>query len=481
MRLPVPGPGMIRVLFLSWALLLVAAPARAASTLTQLRVFPTQDGGARVVLLFAGTAPPYRAIGDGTKDVTLQFVQTARAATLPAMIPGTGPLLRVDILNAGPSIALVLHLTQPVPLRIVANGSTLTIDIPPGSALTPPSPYAQRQAPLTPQNVEIVPLKYADVSEIVGVLVAGQSIAPNDVFRPEATNFGQSTYGGLGFQQPSVTTPTMGTYVPGAAEAGGLGQRINDHVAIDRRLNAIILSGTPDEIAAMKFIIEKLDVPLTSVMLETQVVELTETASKEIGIDYTGSGGAIGTATFTAQSLQTAQGVLKLQAAIFAQIASGRGRVISSPRILALNGQPASILTGDELPIITSIALSGTSAVQQQVQYINVGVNLQILPRIAGDGYVTTHIFSQVSNVTAFTQGVPQISQRQATTTVTVADGQPFIIGGLLQQSELRNMSKIPILGNLPILGQLFRLENDTKQTTNLYLIVTPHVLRREP
>ena len=167
-----------------------------------------------------------------------------------------------------------------------------------------------------------------------------------------------------------------------------------------------------------------------------------------------------------------------LQAAIYAQIARGEGRIISKPRIAAQSGSTAKIVTGDALPILTSIALSGVNAVQQQVQYVNVGVTLQIAPRVSDDGFVTSHVFAVVSSVTGFSQGYPAISQREASTSATVRDGESFVIGGLTQEADLTQRSKLPGLGDLPLLGLAFQAEHRSRAKTDLYIVITPHVLR---
>ena len=169
---------------------------------------------------------------------------------------------------------------------------------------------------------------------------------------------------------------------------------------------------------------------------------------------------------------------MNLQAAVYDLVRRGAGRILARPQIVAQNGFPASILTGDALPIITNVTSFGVSTItQQQVQYVQVGVNLQIQPRISTDGRVTAHIFAQVSSVTGYVQGFPQISQRVATTKTTVKDGEPFFIGGLVQESELRSIEKIPGVGDLPLIGPLFRLRREMRSSQNLYILVTPHVI----
>ena len=143
------------------------------------------------------------------------------------------------------------------------------------------------------------------------------------------------------------------------------------------------------------------------------------------------------------------------------------------------SGSTAKIITGDALPILTSIALSGVNGVQQQVQYVNVGVTLQIAPRVSSDGFVSSHIYCVVSSVTGFSQGYPTISQRQAETAATVRDGDSFVIGGLTQDEDLTSKTKVPLLGDIPIIGQAFRTDKQTRSKTELYIIVTPHIVHR--
>ncbi|MBD5634303.1 MAG: type II secretion system protein GspD, partial [Candidatus Eremiobacteraeota bacterium] len=258
------------------------------------------------------------------------------------------------------------------------------------------------------------------------------------------------------------------------------------NIAVDRRLNAIILTGTPDVVAGLRQVIDKLDVPVASVILETQIVELSDTAARNIGLDFAPDGSGIvanasaGGVGYTSKSLTTAQGQVTFQGNLYAQVSEGNARIIAKPRILAQSGQEASILTGDAIPILTSVVLTGsTSAVSNQVSYVNVGVNLQILPRVSSDGFVTSHIYSEVSSVTQITQGYPQISQRTASTVATVRDGASFVIGGLLQDNEIRNLTKLPFVGDLPLIGAFFRHVNNTHTQDNLYIVVTPHIVGR--
>ena len=329
------------------------------------------------------------------------------------------------------------------------------------------------------ETFELVQLKYADVSEIVGLLSAGASVKSNDFFVPREPAFGSNSLTGNAYNPgPAVKAP--------GSDDTPLGQSIDAGMAIDRRLNAVWLRGAPDYIARMKQMIAAIDVPLDSVVLETQFVELTESGARAIGIDFANSNGQI--AVITGQTGQFIPPGIRnggqlfsaqVQAAIYAQVQKGNGRIISKPRIAAQSGSTAKIITGDALPILTAITLSGVNGVSQQVQYVNVGVTLQIAPRVSSDGYVSSHVFCVVSSVTGFSQGYPTISQREAETSATVRDGDSFIIGGLSQEDVINTKTKIPLLGDIPLLGQAFRTDRKTHAKTELYIVVTPHIVHR--
>jgi general secretion pathway protein D len=329
-------------------------------------------------------------------------------------------------------------------------------------------------------SYELVLLKYADVSEIVGLLTDGLTVKSNDVFIPREPGFGSNSLTGSNNYQPQPQTQA-----PGESDEP-LGQSVDASIAIDRRLNAIWLKGSPDRIARLKAMIAQIDIPVDSVILETQMVELTESGARSIGIDFTNANGQIGVVTF--QSGQyIPPGVpagahltsAAFQAALYAQIQKGNGRIISKPRIAAMSGSTAKIITGDALPILTAITLSGVNGVSQQVQYVNVGVTLQIAPRVSADGFVSSHVYCVVSSVTGFSQGYPTLSQRQAETAATVRDGESFVIGGLSQDENINTKTKVPILGDIPLVGQAFRTDKNTSSKTELYIIVTPHIVHR--
>jgi general secretion pathway protein D len=355
----------------------------------------------------------------------------------------------------------------------------------PGQPAMGPQAGPQGLIPGPGEILEVVALRYADVSEIVGLLTGDQNLRPNDDFIPQEPNFGSS--GGQTFYGGGLpNSPLAATFNTAGPSTQSVGHDVDGAMGVDRRLNAIIVKGTPERVAAIKQAIAHFDVPVTSVVLETVFVELTDTGARNLGLNLNNANNQIATATYAYSKgfpglpdTPRAGGVsVNLQAALYAQIAKGEGRIVSKPSIAAQSGGTAKIVTGDALPILTSIALSGVNAVQQQVQYVNVGVTLQIAPRVSSDGFVTSHVFAVVSTVTGYSQGYPTISQREASTSATVRDGEAFVIGGLTQEGRISNRSKVPVVGEAPVIGALFNVENTSRSKTDLYIVVTPHIVR---
>ncbi len=477
------------------SLLVFVGPAQAQAppaSVTAVTVSDGAPGETHVLLSFSQILPQFSIVSNDIERPVLGFGNTVRgpAVTLPTTAHG---LLKSIELSQRSGV-LNLTLVGTVPIRIVAKpiagrALDLTISAAPfaardtGQAATAVVPsHADR--PAGEDAFEVVPLKYADISEVVGLLSSGQAIKPNDSFTPQEPAFGSSgfTNNGQGQNNNLAVQNYNSTNQDAASTAYGL--MIDESIGVDRRLNAIILRGSPERVARLKEKIIALDLPVQSVLLETIFVELTENGARNIGLDFNNGGGQIAAGSYQRNSNLTTSGSFggygsySLQAAIYAEVKKGEGRIISKPRISAQSGASAKIITGDALPILTAIALSGVNAVSQQVQYVNVGVTLQIAPRVGADGYVTSHIFAEVSSVTGFSQGYPTISQREASTSATVKDGEYFIIGGLTQENRIITRSHVAGLGDVPLLGNLFKLHQETGAKTELYIVVTPHIVK---
>lgn len=485
-----------------------ALPARAQvpSVLEEVTLVTQNANQASYLLRFSPAEPQYSAVSNNPVRPEIVMRRTLRAPRV-AQSRTSDNLVR-RLVFEGINGDLVLRFETAEPSRVAAQpqgdrvvqvtvsrisneeaagsrplGSAGEVVVPasdlpayaPGQA-GPPSAAVSDYVP--GDAYELVPLRYADVSEVIGLLVEGETIQPNNVFIRREPGFGspasstQPSYVSAQNQAQRDSVP-LGQSFPGR----GLG--------VDRRLNAIWITGTPERIERVKAQIALIDVPVDSVILETQFVELTEQGVRNLGIDLNNASGQIAVGTLTTGANlpfgTNPRSVLpsgSLQAAIYAQVQRGEGRIVSRPRIAAQSGSTAKIITGDALPIVTNITLSGVNGVSQQVQYVNVGVTLQIAPRVSADGFVTSQIYGVVSSVTGYSQGYPTISQREAETSASVRDGETFVIGGLTQENSLASRSRIPGVGDIPVVGNLFRVRRSTRSRTELYIVITPRIVR---
>jgi general secretion pathway protein D len=474
------------------------SPVARPAFLTSLKLLSDSANESRFELTFEPAVTAYGASMGSPNQPALAFAFTTRSPRAVQPSGMKGLVRQLEFTQQDTVLVIRFDATTAATASAVRSGDrTVEVTITSGKAARRENETADKAAPAAglppayeaPESYELVQLKYADVSEVVGLLTDGQTIKSNDVFIPSEPQFGSNSLTGGNNYSPQPVTQA-----PGASDEP-LGQSIDESIGVDRRLNAIWLKGSPERIAQMKAMIAAIDIPVDSVVLETQFVELTESGVKALGIDFNNANGQIGVATIGSGGFITGippQGCsgdpavcsghvsgIQFQAALYAQIQHGNGRIVSRPRISAQSGSTAKIITGDALPILTSIALSGVNGVSQQVQYVNVGVTLQIAPRVSSDGFVSSHVFAVVSSVTGFSQGYPTISQREAETSATVRDGDSFVIGGLTQDENISSKSKIPLLGDIPLVGTVFRNERTTRSKTELYIVVTPHVVHR--
>lgn len=449
-----------------------------------IEIAKTSAQETEVRVIFSGGLAATDVLSNDAQKVSLAIEASAPMSVAVPNLPATGCVSDLSVQQGLGRIVLTatgtgtLHLTQRTEgsvLILTFTGTACTVEAAPApsAATGTPAHHATRDS----DAFEIVPLNYADVSEVVGLLTDNLGFKRNDYFNPQEPAFGSpNTMGQNAYSGPNNQSL-------GNMSDSSYGEKGDDVIGVDRRLNAIILQGPPDLVATLKKKIAKLDVPVRSVALETIFVELDNTAAKSLGIDLSSSSGKLATVVYTGAigsnptGYTTTGGELSLQAAVEAQVQDGHGKIISKPRISAQSGSTAKIVTGDAIPILTSIALSGVNAVSQQVQYVNVGVTLQIAPRISSDGFISSHIFCEVSSVTGTVQGYPTISQREAITSATVKDGQAFIIGGLMQDADISATASIPGVSSIPILGWLGKSKTGSSRKTDLYIVVIPHII----
>src|SRR6185437_3545272 len=247
----------------------------------------------RIVLSFNQLVPKFTIMGNDANTAAIGFADTRLAQGL--LFPGgkhglvqsmtftqSNDVLTLTIAGNGPiHVAPSILAGRAISLSITGAGETSA------GTDTGPANLAPRADDGSGNVFEVVPLKYADVSEVVGLLTGGHSIKPNDNFTPEEPAFGSAGMQGsfAGGASLSGSPFNQGLNLTGIA-ADPIGQTIDDTIGVDRRLNAIILRGSPDRVAKLKEQIVKLDVAVSSVVFETVFVELTETGARNLGLNF---------------------------------------------------------------------------------------------------------------------------------------------------------------------------------------------------
>ena len=289
---------------------------------------------------------------------------------------------------------------------------------------------------------------------------------------------------------------------------------LTDKVQVDRGGNRLIIVTSPRVITEIQEIVVEMDRPARQVMLEARIVEVSTDGLKKLGIDwdllnrqgftfveenssgeFTGNLEEPGPLTQAPNSIGNTPGTADIwklrnfdrlpkvfRAFVDMLIHDGNAKVLAQPKLVTLNGKEASMLSGQRIPYLVSqtVFAGGAAAPTQSVQREEVGIKLSITPLINADGYITVRIRPEVSSVTGFrgqANDLPVVSTRQAETTVRLKDGSSVVIGGLLNEEKTTGYTKVPLLGDIPWLGALFRHENTTTAKRDLVIEVTPRLL----
>lgn len=263
----------------------------------------------------------------------------------------------------------------------------------------------------------------------------------------------------------------------------------------DALTNSLLIRGSAIDYQTLVAAIDMLDVRPLQVVIEVLILEVRRDRRRDLGVSInapawtdpeTGvsyGGEFLGTSAGDLTLRVLGLGGIRADVIVSALAAEANVNVLSRPVILAQNNQTARILVGSQRPFIQiSRALPTDGAVRDQVvQYRDVGTQLTITPTINVDGYVSLAVLQEVSTATAETQfGAPVISTREAETKLFVKDRHTVIIGGLIEHQRESVRSGIPILKDIPLLGLLFRSSHTRRGATELFLLITPHVLRSD-
>lgn len=262
-----------------------------------------------------------------------------------------------------------------------------------------------------------------------------------------------------------------------------------DRLKADEASNALVLFGSPGEADQVRAAVEMLDIPYRQVTIEAQVLEIKKTASKDLGVNWSWAPGPMQSGASGDENYPNRGAIsfgkapdgqpyqFRFQAKINALIEKGDARILAKPRVSTISGKEAKILIGDKIPVQKESIVDGK--IQTTVDYVDTGIRLVYTPVINPDGMVRAHLLTEVSEPLPALGGKNyQIRTRNAETDFRMADGETLVIGGLLNSKASQTRSRVPILGDLPILGPFFRNNSNSNEETEIVVTLTATVAK---
>jgi len=358
-----------------------------------------------------------------------------------------------------------------------------------------------RSGRLSDQSFHVVPLQNRAAKEVAELLQrtlsdnpqeqSSNSMSANTV-RPDMTPVVTETSG----QGKAATTATISTSgaslssPPTTTMASATGKPIR--IQADDGNNSLLILSTPEEFQLLQQVVSVLDVAPNQVMLEATIAEVTLNDDLAYGINWflesgefklTFSGDKTGSVAPTFPGFSVLFSGEDGRAALSAVASMTDVKVLSSPSLMVLDNRTATLQVGDQVPIVTQTSASTIDAnapIVNQVEMRDTGVILKVTPRVNEGGRVSLEIEQEVSDVTQTkTSGIdsPTIQQRKIKTSVAVDNGSTIALGGLIRDRVTDGATKIPLLGDIPLVGELFRTNTKRNERTELVVLITPRVV----
>jgi len=374
-----------------------------------------------------------------------------------------------------------------------------------------PQASGTRVTPQTEAGIKILP----DVRTNSLIVIANQQdvrtietlVASLDVERPSRASNVQVVY--LKNAQAKEVATSLTAALANLKITGALEGVQEVQVSADEGTNALIVTASPQDFQVIADIIDKLDIVREQVIVDMLIVEVSEDTLKEIGIDWATIDDAVADSVrfFGATNFgprvdfiggdwegfsvgawkQTSSG-LGIAAILRALEQKSGVNILSKPNILTSNHHKAKIIVGENIPVVSQSRITeadpATPTSIHTFEYKDVGISLEITPHISQGGLIRLEIASEftklIENVTVSSDiaaYTPTTAKRQAQTVVCVNSGATVVIGGLIRDDKVTLEKKIPLVSDIPLIGNLFRFSRDRLQKTNLLMFITPHVM----
>lgn len=343
-----------------------------------------------------------------------------------------------------------------------------------------------------------VTLSYLDVDDAIEMLktlypTVKAAKAPSQSFIAFAAmtggygmgGYGAGGYGGLGGFGTSGLGGTTGTGLTGTTGFGyGMGYGMGTTVSpamLQQKPDKLVLMGPASAVEGAEMALKKLDIPPKQIHIQARVVDISEDAAKQIGIQwgfpisetFTESGGS------GLQIGRIDRSPLQVSATLDAILSQGKGIQLANPSLALVDGRGADILVGERIMYTRRTGITPLGMPIYETAEEQVGIILTLNAKVAEDNSITLYVRPEISYLIGMTgpENLPQISTRQAETVLRLKSGESIVLGGLLQDKDIEQMRKVPLLADLPFFGNLFRWRSKTKSHSEILIFITAKVL----
>jgi len=343
-----------------------------------------------------------------------------------------------------------------------------------------------------------------DTPEAAGTEFKAYTFIPKYSLASELVESIQKLYGSMPVSGRTAMQAAAGPQRPAAVRAAverkdSSFESTGLKMSADDKKNMIIILSTPDVYRNLLNLLQTLDIPARQVLIEATIVSLKLTDELKYGVEWLirntwngdayvmGTLGHLGTGLSTdpvglSYSFLSRTG--QFRALINAYALANKANILSTPRLMVLDNMEATIQIGQDVPTVTGqiTDVSGTTtsstSVAQSIQYRSTGIMLKVKPTINTEGLLTLEISQEVSKVEGAGVGdSPIITTRKINTSVVATHGQTIVLGGLMEETSSLTENKVPLLGDIPFIGNLFKSTGKTKEKTELLVLVTPTIL----
>lgn len=279
------------------------------------------------------------------------------------------------------------------------------------------------------------------------------------------------------------------------------GQSERGSITVDDRTNSIIAYQTQDRLDELRRIVSQLDIPVRQVMIEARIVEANVNYNKQLGVSWSGSRSGNGNFTISGGATSSTgtnspfvdlgvngatsgigvgflTGSTTLDLQLSAMEASGNGEIVSQPKVVTSDKETAKILRGTEIPYQESSSSGSTSTAFKEA-----ALSLEVTPQITPDNRIIMEVKvnkDAPDYQNRFGNGAPPISKNEVNAKVLVADGETIVIGGVFSNTQSKSTSKVPLLGDVPYVGRLFRRDLVTDEKVELLVFLTPRIMNNQ-